>query len=149
MANKKIAELISKGLREGMTHPGRNGGESRPLVPGWFRTAGMPKEMAQLVNETADLLGEAIVALIETEGESEIVQRGSSAELRAELAVAESTAPQRVVTLHCHCDTAGTDPLAVLTVTNKPRVVIDGKQLLEGLASRESECPHHYKGAAS
>lgn len=138
MANKKIAELISNGLRDGLTHPGRDGSGPTPIVLPLFRTAGMPPEMADLVNETTVLLGEAIVALIESEGESEIIERDRADEFR----VADAAAPRRQVALHCACDKGRRDPLAVLTVTNSPFVIVDGKQVIKGLAARSIECPH-------
>jgi len=141
MSNKKIAELISKGLRDGFVHPGRKGSEPTPIILPMFRTAGMPKEMTELVDETADLLGEAIVALIEKEGSSEIVGKEKVAELR----VADENAPRRQVAVHCRCDRGRTNPLAILSVTNSSRVILDGKQLINGLAARSPECPHERK----
>lgn len=139
MANKKIAELISTGLRNGLTHPGRDGGKPIPLVLPMFRTAGMPQEMTELVDETVVLLGEAIVALIEEEGGSEIVTKEQAAELQI---AQQDPAAIRQVMVHCRCDSDRKDPLAILTVTNSPYVVIDAKQLLTGLAKRSPEHPH-------
>ena len=138
MPNKKIADLISNRLRDGLTHPGHDGGPPTPIALPFFRTAGMPPEMGDLVTETANMLGEAIVALIEGEGESEIIDRDQAVEFR----VADEAAPRRQVLVHCRCDKKRSDPLAVLTVTNNPHVVIDGKQLIEGLSVRSIECPH-------
>lgn len=138
MPNKKIADLISNGLRTGLTHPGHDGGPPMPIVLPIFRTAGMPPEMGDLVTETATLLGEAIVALIEDEGKSEIIDKDTAAEFR----IADEAAPRRQVLVHCRCDTTRTDPLAVLTVTNSEHVVIDGKTLIKGLSTRSIECPH-------
>lgn len=65
----KVADIVTKGLREGLIHPGD---ESRnmpavgiPLLP--FKTAGMPPEMVTHVEATAKLMAEAIVHLIATE----------------------------------------------------------------------------------
>lgn len=138
MANKKIAELIAGALRNGVTHPGRNGGDPMPIVIPMFRTAGMPQEMTELVDETTTLLGEAIVHLIETDGESEIVSKDQATQLR----IAESDAAVRNVSVHCRCDSDRSNPLAVLTITNSPYVVIDGKQLIKGLAARSPDHPH-------
>lgn len=138
MPNKKIADLISNRLRGGLVHPGRDGGPPMPIALPLFRTAGMPPEMGELVNETANLLGEAIVALIEDEGESEIIGKQAAVEFR----IADEAAPRRQVLVHCRCDKKHSDPLLVLTVTNSPSVVIDGKQLLKGLSARSVECPH-------
>lgn len=139
MANKKIADLIAGGLRNGLTHPGRDGGKPMPLVLPMFRTAGMPQEMSELVDETATLLGEAIVALIEEEGDSEIITKAQGVQMR--IAEQDETATRHVA-VHCRCDSERKDPLAILTVTNSPYVVIDGKQLLKGLAARSQDHPH-------
>lgn len=138
MANKKIADLIASALRNGVTHPGREGGNEMPIVLPMFRTAGMPQEMSELVDETTTLLGEAIVHLIETDGESEIVSKDQAVQMR----IAESDAAVRNVSVHCRCDSDRTNPLAVLTITNSPYVVIDGRQLIKGLAARSPEHPH-------
>ena len=138
MANKKIADLIADGLRNGLTHPGRDGGDPMPIVLPIFRTAGMPQEMSELVYETTTLLGEAIVAAIE-DADCEIVTK----ERVAEMAIAEqSESATRNVAIHCRCDGERKDPLSILTITNSPYVVIDGKQLLSGLAARSPEHPH-------
>lgn len=139
MANKKIADLISAGLRNGLTHPGRNGGQPIPIVLPMFRTAGQPQEMSDLVNETAELLGEAIVALIEEDGGSEIISKEQAVEMRI---AEQDESKTRHVAVHCRCDNDRTDPLAILTITNSPVVLIDGKQLLGGLAQRSPEHPH-------
>jgi hypothetical protein len=136
MTNKKIADLISNGLRTGLIHPGRDGSPPTPVLLPMFRTTGMPPELAELADETANLLAEAIVALIE-EG-SEIIDKEQAVEFR----VADEAAPRRQVTVHCRCDKTRTDPLAVLTVTNSPSVVIDGKTLIKGLSDRSIDCPH-------
>jgi hypothetical protein len=138
MPNEKIAQLISTGLRDGMTHPGRNGGEPAPIVLPMFRTTGMPQEMSELVDETSTLLGEAIVALIEGEGNSEIIDKEKAAELR----IADEDADTRHVAVHCRCDSGRSDPLAIFTITNSPYVLIDGKQLITGLSARSPEHPH-------
>ncbi|AII28266.1 hypothetical protein SEA_SMOOCH_28 [Mycobacterium phage Smooch] len=144
MANKKIADLIANGLRQGLVHPGKDGGPPTPVVIPMFRTEGMPNEMAELVGATADLLGEAIVELIETEGDSQIV---SNTEVIANRVANDDDAARRQVTVHCQCDVRRTNPLAVLTVTRSPYVVVDGKQLIDGLAKRTAECPHGWKAS--
>jgi len=141
MPNKRIADLITNGLRSGLVHPG-DPATNTPAMPislgPAFQTSGMPPQMAELANKTAELLGEAIVALIESEGKCEIVDSEELATLR----IAERNAPARTIPVHCQCDTTRTDPLAIFTVTSSPRIVIDGKQLITGLTARSVECPH-------
>ncbi len=130
MANKKIAELIANGLRDGMMHPGREQGDPIPVLLPFFRTTGMPPEMADVVTETAMLLSEAIVALIETD--HRVVEKGELEELH----VAKAAAPSRHVPVYSKADKRRTKPLFVLTVTNSPYVMIDEKQLMKGLNAR-------------
>lgn len=130
MANKKIAELIANGLRDGMMHPGREGGDPTPVVLPMFRTAGMPPEMTDLVNGTATLLSEAIVELIEAE--HEIIDKEQAATFR----IADENAERRRVPVYSRTDRQHTEPLFILTITNSPFVTIDEKQLLKGLKAR-------------
>lgn len=138
MPNKKIADSIANALRSGtLVHPGRDGGEATPVVLPMFRTEGMPPEMAELVEGTAQLMAEAIVAHIEAD--HEIVATDELKELRA----ASDTTPVRQVVVHCRCDTGRVDPLAILSVSpGSQQAIIDGKALLSGLAARSVECPH-------
>lgn len=138
MDSNGIAQLIAKGLREGLAQPGQQDGP-RIFLP-QFRTAGMPKEMADLANETATLLGEAIAALIESEGEVEMIAKDEVAELREQALVDNSS--RRVVPIYCRCDKSRSQPLAVLTVTDSPFIIVDGKQLIGNLAELSPECPH-------
>jgi hypothetical protein len=138
VADKRIAGLIAKGLREGLSRPGQPDA-ARILLP-QFRTAGMPKEMAELADETATLLGEAIAGLIETEGGVEMIAKNDIAQLREEANSADSA--RRVVPIHCRCDVNRSRPLAILTVTDAPAIIIDGGQLIGNLAALSPECPH-------
>ena len=140
MDNKRIAGLIAKGLREGLTRPGQPNA-ARILLP-QFRTVGMPKEMAELADETATLLGEAIAGLIETEGEVEMIAKDDIAQLREEARSIEQDSGRRVVPIHCRCDRTRSRPLAILTVGVSPTIVVDGKQLIGNLAALSPECPH-------
>lgn len=140
MDSKRIAGLIAKGLREGLTRPGQPNA-AKILLP-QFRTAGMPKEMAELADETANLLGEAIASLIETEGGVEMIAKEDIAQLREEARSVEQDSARRVVPIHCRCDKARSQPLAILTVTDSPTIVVDGKQLIGNLAALSPECPH-------
>lgn len=132
--------MIAKGLREGLTRPGQPNAP-KILLP-QFRTVGMPKEMAELADETATLLGEAIAGLIESEGGVEMIAKEDIAQLREEARSIEGDPTRRVIPIHCRCDTARSRPLAILTVTNSPAIVVDGKQLIGNLAALSPECPH-------
>ena len=141
MDNKGIAGLIAKGLREGLTRPGQPNA-AKILLP-QFRTAGMPKEMAELADETATLLGEAIAGLIETEGGVEMIAKEDIAQLREESrSIEQDDSARRVIPIHCRCDRTRSRPLAILTVTDSPAIVVDGKQLIGNLAALSPECPH-------
>src|SRR6185312_10975227 len=84
MPNPRIAQLIAQHLPAGIPHPGDPDNHQPPvMVPlPAFRTAGMPEDMAERVNNTARLISEGIVHLMETAGQSEIVPRAELAELR-------------------------------------------------------------------
>lgn len=136
-----VAGLIAKGLREGLTTPGKPNA-AKILLP-QFRTAGMPKEMAELADETATLLGEAIAGLIESEGGVEMIAKEDIAKLREEaLSIEQDDSARRVIPIHCRCDKDRSRPLAVITVTGSPAIVIDGKQLIGNLTKLSPECPH-------
>ena len=81
-----IAELISQGLANGLDYPGK--GEQLPItirLP-LFRMAGQPPEITEQVENTVTMIGEAIVHLIVTKGESVIVPRTEYDALVEELA---------------------------------------------------------------
>lgn len=136
-----IAGLIAKGLREGFTTPGRPN-NAKILLP-QFRTAGMPKEMAELADETATLLGEAIADLIEAEGGVEMIAREDIAELRERArSIEHDDFSRRIIPIHCRCDKTRSRPLAIITVTDSPHIIIDGKQMIGNLSKLSPECPH-------
>lgn len=141
MDNKIIASLIAKGLREGFTTPGKPNA-AKILLP-QFRTAGMPKEMAELADETATLLGEAIADLIEAEGGVEMIAKEEIAQLREQArSIEQDDSARRVIPIYCRCDKTRSRPLAVITVTGSPAIIVDGKQLVGSLSKLSPECPH-------
>lgn len=83
-----IAELISSRLANGLPHPGYPNTEQGPSVIRLplFRLAGMPDEMVKQIDETVKMIGEAIVHVVETEGETELIPRAELEALKAELA---------------------------------------------------------------
>ena len=141
MDNKMVAGLIAKGLREGFTTPGKPNA-AKILLP-QFRTAGMPKEMSELADETATLLGEAIAGLIESEGGVEMVAKEDIDQLReAARIIEQDDSARRVIPIYCRCDSSRSQPLAVITVTDSPAIIIDGKQMIGNLVKLSPECPH-------
>jgi hypothetical protein len=141
--NKPIADLIAATLPSGLTHPGDpegNRGEMVINLPA-FRTAGLPEQVAEQVSVTTTLLAEAIVHLIETAGDSEIVDREELTRLR-NLEARVGGEGTRMIPVHCRCDGGRADPLLVLTVSDRSTIVVDGKQLLKGLSRRGIDCPH-------
>lgn len=145
MPNSRIAALISEKLRTGIDHPGdvTSDQAAMPIILPAFRAAGMPPEMAELVNRTADLLGEAIVHTIETEGKTRLVPVDEQGQMKAaEMSPAQLPPVNRIIGVYCRCDRSRSNPLLMLTITEDNHVIIDGKQLLNGLAQRSAECPH-------
>ena len=87
-----------------------------------------------MITSGTKMIAEAIVELIEKD--HEIVRRNDLTLLRE---AQEPTGP--VVAVHCRCDSARSDPLAVLRLRG-PVAIVDGKQLIGGLTKREADCPH-------
>lgn len=145
MPNTAIAELIAAKLPD-LTHPGTPGSGGPILLPtATYRTAGIPPEMAQQFAEdagypTADitrLIAEAIVHLIETDGDSTIVRNSELAEMRAAAAAAEP-ARNRQIAVHCHCGTRLFVAQARGFDTDQPRVA--GPELIKAMAQLGVEC---------
>jgi hypothetical protein len=136
-----IAELISGKLVAGLVHPGDDKRPAMTVALPVFRTTGLPEEVVKQVNVTVQMIGEAIVHLIETEGESVIVKRTELEQLQYS-AAPNADMKRQATPVHCNCDRNYSDPLMVLTVNGSRRIVVDGKQLLEGLSKRSIECPH-------
>lgn len=85
--NTAIAELIADKLTRGLPHPGNKEAGEEPvtiLLP-LFKMSSMPAEMYQQVEATVKMMSEAIVHVIETEGESEIIKHAELKALRDEL----------------------------------------------------------------
>jgi hypothetical protein len=82
MPNPEIAALIGKRFATGLPHPGDPQNHMQASViklPG-FNTAGMaPDQAEKFVGKLGQLLGEAIVNLIESEGNCDLVPRAAKA----------------------------------------------------------------------
>jgi hypothetical protein len=131
MPNQRVAELIAQRMPTGLPHPGNRETNQPPiLIPlPAFRTTGMPAEMADQISNTTTLIGEAIVNLIETEGDSEIIGRAELDGLRA--AEQRPGAPLAVLCSGCR------KPLLWLNVVNGQAVV--NTHVLGGV---NLDCPH-------
>lgn len=138
-----LAAKIAAALRDGITHPGDKGKglPPRPIMLPFKGTAGMPQEMADLMTATTNLLGEAIVHLIEQS--HDIVAKGLVTELQSK--VDAKPYMGREVSVHCNCDRDRANPLVIFDIDTDPIVVIDGKRLIEVLSKRTIECPHEVK----
>ena len=150
MPNPAIAALIADKLPD-LTHPG-DGSGAISLPVSTFRTAGIPPEMAEQFARDAGypsaniplLIAEALVHLIETDGDSEIVRRSELATMRAATKAAE---PQRnrQIQGHCHCGT----PLFTAQFrdfdTDKPRVA--GPELIKAIGHLAVECATAHRKA--
>lgn len=145
MANERIANLLAKGLAEGLIHPGNEatGMPARPIILPLKPSASHPKEMADLLNGTTKLLSEAIVSTIEVEGDSEIVPKSEARSMRK--AVGEGPNGPFHVPVHCLCDTGRSDPLVILTMDGSDGpITVDGPSLLRSLAQRRVAHPHDF-----
>lgn len=92
MPNPEMVQIISKGLREGLPHPGdRENHQTAMLIriPG-MNPQGIPRQVLDHMAKDAGmptsdmptLVAEALVNLIENDGGSEIVTKGELKELR-------------------------------------------------------------------
>lgn len=79
-----ISELIAQGITEGLYHPGdiQNGQAPAPMQMTMFNTVGKPPQVREQIESAAKMFAEAIVYLIETKGESEIIPRAELEQLR-------------------------------------------------------------------
>lgn len=138
--NNAVADLIAKGLQEGLVHPGDpTKGQDPIAIPLPLKTVGMPPELKRQVQAQVKLMAEAITALIETR--YTIIDTDEFAALRNTADLADSQPGQRI-SLHCRCDTNRRNPLLRLTVKGE-HAIVDGRQLLTGLTKRSVDCPHN------
>lgn len=138
MTHPSLVDLISNGLTTGLPHPGdpSDGSQPHAIVLPVFNTVGQPPEVVEQVAGMARSLAEAIVFLIKKEGLS-VVETEELDSLRSDH---EPTKEQRIVSVHCRCNAA--DPLLLLSVTNSPKVTIDGRSLLSSFRTLSIDCPH-------
>lgn len=134
-----LAALIARKLSSGtLMHPGDPDKNTAPRVIAlpFSMKAGQPKEMQDLMDATATMIGEAVVALIETEGDSEIIARDDVAAMR--VAAGDTPTEGSTVEVYCRCGTL----LMVFTMTHPDRAVVDGPSLLRALGRLTVHCPH-------
>lgn len=139
-----LAALIARKLSSGtLTHPGdpANNVAPRVITLPFSMKAGQPKEMQDLMDATATMIGEAVVALIETEGDTELIPHDEADAMR--VAGGDTPGEGSTVAVHCRCDPRGT-PLLVFTMTHPDRAVVDGPSLLRALGKRTVHCPHDH-----
>lgn len=129
MPNDAVASLIAKHLSTGLPHPGNpDNGQPAILLPlPSFRTDGLPPSMVEQIEATAMLIGQAIVHLIESGTNTEMVDKAELEQLRA---------PPKGHPMPVECS-ACRQPMLWVTVTNG-RAIITAK-LLNGV---NLQCPH-------
>lgn len=143
MPNQAIAQLIADKLPD-LTHPG-DGSGAISLPVSTFRMAGIPPEMAEQFAREAGyptanipkLIAEAIVHVIETDGDSTIIRNSELADMRAAQAAAE---PQRnkQVEVRCNCGTTLFTAMFKDFDTDRPRVA--GPELIKAMSRLSTEC---------
>ena len=141
--NATIADLIARKLPD-LTHPG-DGSGAISLPVSTFRMSGIPPEMAEQFSRDAGyqsaniplLIAEAIVNLIETDGDSEIIRRSDLAAMRAAEAAAEPSR-NRQVEVQCNCGATLFRAMFRDFDTDKPRV--SGPELIKAIAKLSTEC---------
>jgi hypothetical protein len=77
LSHPEVCAIIANKLTTGLYHPGDPAKEQLPttLRLPFFRGVGAPPEMVRQVNETVMMMAEAIVYLIETDGQCDLVPR--------------------------------------------------------------------------
>ena len=130
--------MITNGLINGLPHPGdpSDGSQPHAIVLPVFNTVGQPPEVVEQTTGMAKSLAEAIAFLIKSEGFS-VVETQELDSLRSSH---EPTKEQRTVSVYCRCDAA--NPLLMLSITNSPKVTIDGRSLLSSFRTKSTDCPH-------
>jgi hypothetical protein len=136
MTNQSVVDLIYQGLINGLPHPGNpdDGSQPHAIILPVFNTVGQPPEIVEQTEGMTRSLAEAIVFLIKEKGMSVV----DTAELDSLRTTYDPAKGQRIVSIHCSCDTA----LLMLSVTDGPKVVIDGRALLSGFRTKSIDCPH-------
>lgn len=141
MPNEAMARLIARKLAEGsLVHPGNPVIKREPFavpLPLFRNTAALPQEHRDLQNATAKILAEAIVAAIETDGDSTIIDNTELDRLQ----LVDAGPPTEALKLPVLCRTCN-HQLMLLTVGNDRRAVIDGRQTLTALSKLRAKCPH-------
>lgn len=149
MADPAITTLIAERLPTGLPHPGSADQKPRTIMLPAMRNTGIPAELTQHfadqaglpTNDMPKLVAEALINLIETDGNSEIISRTELAELRQAAATLAGHTPT-TITIHCHCDTNHTNPLLALAAGSGNQWTTNGRALINGLTRRNPECPH-------
>lgn len=134
MPNQPIADLLARSFGEGFVHPGD--GKTGPVVVpiAGYRTTGMPPQMADIMDISAKLLGEAIVHTIETNGDGNTIITNTELEQLRARADARPPIGARSTTFKCKlCDNKLFS--AAIDIAN-PR--LNGPQL----ANINHACPH-------
>lgn len=134
------AALIAERLPAGLVHPGDpDNDQPAKLIPlPGLNNIGIPADQAAFFaqeaglpdNDVPKLIGEAIVAMLSTEG-WEIVAGGELEQLRADAAQLPER-PDAELTVHCRCNPA--EPLLALS-TAKAIAYVSGAALRERLAT--------------
>jgi hypothetical protein len=145
--NSAAVQLIARAL-PALVHPGDETRKPFAIPLLGLRSAGVPPDMAKSFADQAGLptsdapklIAEAVVHLLETDGNFTIIDTTELQDLRIQAADAPDGI--RTVTVHCRCDRPRTDPLLVLTVGKTDQVVLDMAPVIEGLARRSPVCPH-------
>lgn len=143
MPNPAIERLIADRLPFGLEHPGDPDNNRPPFtvaLPG-LRSTGVPTEMSTQFaeeaglpsNDAPQLIAQAIVNLIETDGNSTIITNAELAELRAAAAAAPSNA--RIIHVYDRADAQRKNPLFDLTVTNRDYATVPAHLLAQRFAT--------------
>lgn len=151
MANTAIAALIAQRLPNGLIHPGKPDGSqpARALPLPGLNSTGIPADQAkQFANEAGlpasdvpQLIAEAVIHTIETDGQSTIITNTELDALRQ--AAADAPTGARVIEVHTSCPQA--TPLLELTIDKSSRTTIDCATLAKAIDTHMAQ--HRGAGA--
>lgn len=140
MANPRAVTFLAERLPHGLQHPGDE--THKPFViPLPIGSSGIPPELADHFaaaagmpsSDVPKLVGEALVSMLETDGEFTILDNTELAELRQ--AAADAPDGTRIVTLKCTCHN---HPVIELTVDKSDEKRVNVKHLVLALEHHEA-----------
>ena len=146
MSNPELVKLIAERLPSGLLHPGdpTNNQPAKLLPLPGLRSSGLPPELAEEfakaagfpVSDVPKLIAEALIHLIETDGQCTIVLNRQLAEQQAQTTTPEQANPSMpTIQVYCQCNPRD---ILIKIAANRHRIAISSqsmKQRIEQVCS--------------